>query len=329
MNSPFIFLKSSGGYILIQKKWVLLSLLFIVSMLCIGFSTAQSNGAAKYGVIEAASDLGLGTISTALNSTNLADTLDNHGMILFGAGTFAVFAPSDEAFASIKNIDINKVMENQTELKSILKYHVVWNDGTLANITDLSSARTLQGENLSLNNEDGLKINGANVTEIKKYDNGTIYVIDQVLLPEKFSSFGVADAASDLGAGKFAAAIKSAGFEERLNGQGLMGIESFTEGPFTIFAPSDEAFDMAKSAIDSINKEERGMMTLLSYHMVDAKALVNMTNLNSVKTLQGDSLAIDVGTNMVSGANILQSERYDNGIVYVIDQVLVPVRLSM
>ena len=315
--------------VLIQKKWVLLSLMFIVSMLCIGLSAAQSNEAAKYGVIDAASDIGLGKFSAAVNSTELADTLNNQGMILFGTGYFTVFAPSDEAFASVKNIDINSVMENQTELKSILKYHVVWNDGTLANITDLSSARTLQGENLSFNNENGLKVNGANVTEMKKYDNGTIYVIDQVLLPEKFSGLGVADSANDLGAKKFAAAIKSAGFEERLNGQGLMGIESFTEGPFTIFAPSDAAFDMAKSAIDSINKKEKGMTTLLSYHIVDAKALVNMTNSNSVKTLQGDSLAIDAGANMVGGANILRSERYDNGIVYVIDQVLVPVRLSM
>jgi uncharacterized surface protein with fasciclin (FAS1) repeats len=315
--------------VLIQKKWVLLSLLFIVSMLCIGFSAAQGNGAAKYGVIDAVSDLGLGTFAEALNSTKLADTLDNQGVILFGAGTFEVFAPSDEAFANFKNIDTNSVMENQTELKNILKYSIVWNEDTSANITDLSSAKTLQGENLSLNNENGLKINGANVTKIKKYDNGTIYVIDQVLLPKKFSSIEVADAANDLGSRKFAAAIKSAGFEERLNGQGPTGIESLTEGPFTIFAPSDAAFDMAKSAIDSINKKEKGMMTLLSYHMIDAKALVNMTNSDSVKTLQGDSLAVDAGTNMVSGANILRSERYDNGIVYVIDQVLVPVRLSM
>ena len=115
-----------------------------------------------------------------------------------------------------------------------------------------------------MNNENGLKINGANVTKIKKYDNGTIYVIDQVLIPDKFSSLGVADAANDLGASKFAAAIKSAGFEERLNGQGLMGIESFKEGPFTIFAPNDAAFDMAKSNIDSINKKENGMMIYLA-----------------------------------------------------------------
>ena len=56
--------------------------MFIVSMLCVGFSAAQSNEAAKYDVIEAASDAGLGTFATALNSTGLADTLNNQGMIL-------------------------------------------------------------------------------------------------------------------------------------------------------------------------------------------------------------------------------------------------------
>ena len=63
--------------------------------------------------------------------------------------------------------------------------------------------------------------------------------------------------------------------------------------------------------------------------MVDAKDLVNLTDSNSVKTLEGESLAVDVGAGQVGGAHVLLSERYDNGIVYVIDQVLVPIRLSM
>jgi uncharacterized surface protein with fasciclin (FAS1) repeats len=101
------------------------------------------------------------------------------------------------------------------------------------------------------------------------------------------------------------------------------------EGPFTIFAPSDEAFDKAKVALDSISKKEAGLTTLLAYHIIDAKALNNMTDSSSVKTLQGDSLAVDYGTGMVGGAEVLKYERYNNGIIYVIDQILIPVRLSM
>ena len=139
----------------------------------------------------------------------------------------------------------------------------------------------------------------------------------------------MAEAADDLGAKKFAAAIKSAGLVDTLNGQGLMGFESLSEGPFTVFAPSDAAFDSAKASIDAISKKDAGMMNLLSYHIVDARDLLNKTDTNSAKTMQGDSLAVDLDMGQAGGANVLKSERYANGIVYVIDQVLVPIRLAM
>ena len=311
------------------RNRILLCLLFIAAVLCTISSFAQDSGAAKMGVIDAASELGLKEFAAAMDGAGLADTLNNQGVLIIGPGSFVIFAPSDAAFASVTGIDMNSVKENQTELKSILSYHVVWNDDASENISELSSVKTLQGENLTLNNTNGLKVNGANVTLNKKYDNGTIYVIDKVLLPKKSSTLGVADAASDLGAKKFAAAIKSAGLEETLNGQGLMGIETLRGGPFTVFAPNDAAFDKAKSVIDSINKKDNGMIDLLGYHMIDAKELVNMTDSNSVKTLQGESLAVDVSAGQVGGARVLKSEKYDNGIVYVIDRVMVPIGLSM
>jgi uncharacterized surface protein with fasciclin (FAS1) repeats len=303
-------------------------------MLCSGFSAAQDD-AVNDGVIDAANDLGLKTFSENLQDVGLANTLDNKGVISFGSGGFDIFAPSDGAIkSSIESGDIDMAMENETELKGIWSYHIIWNDNLASNITELSSAKTLQGENLSLNNEDGLKVNGANITGTAKYGSGTIYVIDKVLMPNKPSSLGIAEAASDLGAKKFAEAIRSAGFEERLNGLGLMGIESFgndsmIEGPFTIFAPSDEAFNNAKTALDSISKRPGGTIGLLSYHIIDVKALANMTDLNSIKTLQGDSLSIEIDSRIVGGANVLGSERYGNGIVYIIDQMLVPIRLSI
>ena len=314
---------------MVQKNWGLLSLLFIASLICMGSCFAQNNTTAKYGVLDAANDLGLKEFSALTESSSLSNTLNNQGVLTFGTGSFVIFAPSDEAFAGVTGVDMNSVKENLTELKSILSYHVVWNDGAFENISELTSVKTLQGENLTLNNTNGLKVNGANVTLSKKYDNGTIYVIDKVLMPKKSSILGVAEAANDLGAKKFAASVKAAGLEETLNGQGLMGIETLAEGPFTIFAPSDAAFNKAKSEIDSITKKDQGMVDLLGYHMVDAKELVNMTDSNSVKTLQGESLAVDVGAGQVGGAFVLKSERYDNGIVYVIDKVLVPIRLSM
>jgi len=312
-----------------KKIGIILSLFFIAVVLCTGSSFASDSEAARIGVMDAAGELGLKEFSAALEGAGLADTLNNQGVLTFAAGSFVVFAPSDEAFASVADADMNTIRDNATELKRILSYHVVWNDGSFENISDLSSARTLQGENLTLDNSAGMKANGANVTASRSYDNGTVFVIDKVLLPKTFSSLGVTEAANDLGAGKFASAINSAGLVETLNGQGLMGFASLAAGPFTVFAPSDAAFDNAKATLDAISKKDAGMMNLLSYHMVDARDLANVTGSNSAKTMQGDSLAIDLNMGQVGSANILRSERYANGIVYVIDRVLVPIRLAM
>jgi uncharacterized surface protein with fasciclin (FAS1) repeats len=314
---------------MLKKTRLILSLLFITTVLCVGCSFAQDSEAAKSNLIDAANELSLNEFAAAIEGAGLADTLNNQGVLLIGPGSFVIFAPSDTAFAQVTDIDMNAVKENATELKRILGYHIIWNDASFENITELSSARTMQGENLTIDSNDGLKVNKANVTASKSYANGTIYVIDRVLLPKTASSLGVVEAANDLGAKKFAAAIKSAGLADSLNGQGLMGMESLSEGPFTVFAPSDSAFDAAKANIDAISKKDAGLMNLLTYHMVNSKSLLNATDSNSAKTMQGDSLAVDKNLGLVGGANILKSERYANGIVYVIDQVLVPIRLAM
>lgn len=318
----------SGGYDMIRKKWIFLSLLFIAGWLFTGLCLAQNNTTA-YGVLDAARDLGLAEFSELIKSSGFANTLDNHGILLIGSGSFVIFAPSDEAFSAIDDMTMSSLVENQTELNRILSYHVVWNSGSFGDISDLDSARTLQGTNLSINSTNGLMVNGANTTESMKYDNGIIYVIDRVLMPSDSSMAGAARAAENLGAKDFASAIAAEGLEERLNGQGLMGIATLAEGPFTIFAPSDKAFDAAKSTIDSVKKKDMGMIDLLSYHMVKAGDLINMTESGSFKTLQGESLAINTTTGYVSTARISGSERYSNGIVYLIDQVLVPISLSM
>ncbi len=311
---------------MIQRS--LLSLLLIV-LIGMGLCASQSDETESNGVMNAAKDLGLNSFSTALEGAGQASILDNQGVLLFGSGSFVVFAPSDEAFANTTAIDMQSIMENRTDLERVLGYHVVWNGGLFGNISEVSSLKTLEGENLTIDNENGLKVNGASVLTSKEYGSGVIYVIDQVLVPKKREAAGVVEAANDLGAKKFASAVKAAGLVDQLNGQGLLGIASLSAGPYTVFAPSDAAFDNAKASIDSINKKEGGMRTLLGYHLVDASSLQNMTDQGSVKTLQGDSLAVNETAGIVGGAKVLGSERYDNGIVYLVDQVLIPVRLSM
>jgi len=310
-----------------------LMILFITIAASIGFAAAQNgeNATEKYGILEVSNDLNLSTFPSALESAGLAGTLDNEGVLIIGEGSFVVFAPSDEAFSNLIEVDISSVLENQTEAKQVLGYHVVWNDGLFENISQVSSAATIQGENLTFENENDLTVNGARVLQSREYDSGIVYVIDSVLLPENRAATGVVEAADEFrDLTEFTAAIKSAGFVDRLNGQGLLGIGGLEEGPFTIFAPNDTAFnEVPASVMDPINKQQSLMRTLLSYHMVDSDALINLTEMGSVKTLEGDSLAVDQGMRLVGGANVLGSKRYDNGIIYEIDQVLMPVRLSL
>ena len=304
----------------------MLALLAAIFIAGLGMAAEDDSGKSMG---DASADLGLETFPALMEEAGLAGTVDNIGILLIGNGSFAVFAPQDDAFFNMST-ELEGLEENRTDLRRVLSYHLVWSEG-LDNLSQASSLKTLEGENLTIDHDDGLKVNGAKVLESRSYDNGTVYVIDKVLLPEKTSGagLGVIEAASELGTEKFAAALQDAGLVDTLNGQGLLGFETLSQGPFTVFAPSDEAFNnVPKAVMDSIEKKERGMTTLLSYHLVEANAL-NTTEAGSLKTVGGESLPVDVRNGLVGGARVLDSMRYDNGIIYVVDQVLIPVKLSM
>jgi len=313
------------------KRFVIIpGMLFLAALLGSGLCLAQEDIEAR-SFSQGAEELDLSNFSASIEAAGLSDILDNRGVLSIGEGSFMIFAPSDEAFAaaSASGYELAYLQESPSELKKLLYRHIIWNAGSFENISEISEARSIQGENITLEHAPALSIDGANVTASMQYDSGTIYVIDRLLVPESDGSLGAAQAAKDLGAGKFAEALTSSGLEETLSGQGLMGIGGLTSGPYTIFAPSDAAFEAAKDTVNAIGEKEGGMLGLLSYHVVDAPGLSNMTESNSVKTMYGASLPVDQNSSLVGGAGILASERYDNGIIYIIDQVLVPIGLSM
>ena len=314
----------------LKRIMIIPGMLFLAVLLGSGLCQAQEDDGAK-SLSQAAEELGLGNFSAAVENAGLTSILDNQGVLLMGEGSFVVFAPSDEAFAaaSASGYDLESLQESPSELKALLYRHIIWNAGGFENISEISEAGSMQGDNITLEHAPAMKVDGANVPSSLQYNSGTIYVIDRLLLPESQGSLGAAQAAKDLGAEKFAEALTSSGLEETLSGQGLMGIGGLTSGPYTVFAPSDAAFGAAKDSVDAIGEKEGGMLGLLSYHVVDAAVLLNMTESNSVKTMYGASLPVDINSSLVGGATVLASQRYDNGMVYVIDQVLVPIGLGM
>jgi uncharacterized surface protein with fasciclin (FAS1) repeats len=121
------------------------------------------------------------TLTTALNAAGLVETLK-------GKGPFTVFAPTDEAFAKLPAGTVESLLkpENKQKLTSILTYHVVAGNVKAADVVKLSSAKTLNGQSVSIKTLGGkVFINGATVVKADiATTNGTIHVIDTVLLPK-------------------------------------------------------------------------------------------------------------------------------------------------
>lgn len=117
------------------------------------------------------------TLVTALQAAGLADTLS-------GTGPFTVFAPSDEAFSKIPNDKLESLLADRMELRDILTYHVVSGEMTAQEAATQTSAKTLQGGELKLNDANGLMVNDAKVVKTDiECSNGIIHVIDTVLMP--------------------------------------------------------------------------------------------------------------------------------------------------
>ena len=139
-------------------------------------------GSAQKDIVDTAVAAGtFNTLATALQATGLATTLK-------GKGPFTVFAPTDEAFSKLPAGTVESLLkpENQEKLKAILLYHVVSGEVTAAQVEKLSSARTVNGQNLKLTVSAGtVMVNDAKVVKADvSASNGVIHVIDTVLLPK-------------------------------------------------------------------------------------------------------------------------------------------------
>ena len=121
------------------------------------------------------------TLAAALKAAGLVATLQ-------GKGPFTVFAPTDAAFAKLPAGTVDSLLkpENKKKLTDILTYHVVAGDVKAADVVKLTSAKTLNGQDVTISvMGDSVKINDAAVTKTDiAASNGTIHVIDTVLMPK-------------------------------------------------------------------------------------------------------------------------------------------------
>ena len=123
-----------------------------------------------------------------------------------------------------------------------------------------------------------------------------------------------------VGAGSFktlATALGAAGLVDKLKGK----------GPFTVFAPTDEAFaKIPKADLEALLKDKAKLKAVLTYHVVAGKVMAADVKAGKVKTVQGSELTVSTSSGvMVDNAKVIKTDIVaDNGVIHVIDTVIMP-----
>jgi uncharacterized surface protein with fasciclin (FAS1) repeats len=183
-------------------------------------------------------------------------------------------------------------------------------------VVALSSIQTLQGDNVSITVDTTVMIDGANITAVDiECTNGIIHVIDAVMIPS--GALDIIRTATNAGS-----------FTTLLTALDVAGLTSALEavGPFTVFAPTDDAFAaLDPDVLNWLIANPTALTEVLLYHVVSgAYNSTDVVALSSIQTLQGDNVSITVDTTvMIDGANITAVDiECTNGIIHVIDAVM-------
>ena len=150
---------------------------FTVLAMFASFVSAEHHES-KSTIVDVAKEAGsFNTLLAALDAAKLTATLE-------GEGPFTVFAPTDAAFSALPAGVLDGLLADPAALSRVLTYHVVAGRATSADIVGKSSLLSLEGKELTVSTEGGVRVGGANVTGADvDASNGVIHVIDQVLIP--------------------------------------------------------------------------------------------------------------------------------------------------
>ncbi len=250
------------------------------------------------------------TLEAAVIAANLAETLS-------GDGPFTVFAPTDDAFAALPDGTIEALLgDPQGALTDILLYHVLGAQVLSTDLVDGQTAMTLNGDELTVSiTNDGVFINNAQVTVADiTTDNGVVHVIDAVLIPPTTTVVDVIVNSPDHNT--LETAVLAAGLETALSG----------DGPFTVFAPTDDAF--AALPAELLNAPQGLLTNVLLYHVLAAEVLsTDLMDGMTATTLLGADITVSINNDgvFINDAQVTVADiQTDNGVVHVIDAVLIP-----
>ena len=268
------------------------------------------------------------TLAAALEATDLVSTLADE------EGVFTVFAPTDDAFAALGEGAVADLLADPDTLRDILLYHVVSGAAVdAATAIDLAGTPVgmANGDSTAVSLDDGsLFINQSQVvaTDVLA-SNGIIHVIDSVLLPpqdqpEEPVELSIYDTA--IAAGSFntlITALQAIGLDNVLAGNGKV---------YTVFAPTDEAFAaLGQETINQLLADTETLTDILLYHViaeaeVDAATAISLAGGTAAMANGGEvALSLDGGELFVNMSKVTATDiNASNGIIHVIDKVLVP-----
>lgn len=310
----------------IQKYFPIITLLFVSTLVLSSCkkdddTTDDMTADAKSIVQIATENDSFSTLEAALIKANLVSALE-------ADGPFTVFAPTNDAFDMLfEDLGVNGIEDLSAEaLTPILLYHVV---GANAKSSSLSTGYlpTLNMATpddmaakvyVDLNN--GVMLNGASKVSTADVEakNGVIHVIDKVLLPPTVVDIAIANPNFSI----LVEAVVKAGLVDAL----------MADGPFTVFAPTNEAFEMLfdelnVSGIADLSAE--ALTPILLYHVVSGNVLSSEVATGMVPTLNEmakiDMNVSDMGVMLNESTKVIAVDvQGTNGVIHVIDKVLLP-----
>jgi uncharacterized surface protein with fasciclin (FAS1) repeats len=194
-------------------------------------------------------------------------------------------------------------------------------------------APTLNGESVTVDLSDGVKIDSANVTTPDIIaTNGVIHIIDKVLVPTNFTLDQMKDTMMSSDPDIVDIALSNPEFSMLVSLLQEADLVSALQGdgPFTVFAPTNEAFLNLVTALGITPEQlmaQPDLANVLLYHVVSGKVLsTDLSDGLSAPTLYGESIQFDLTNGVkVNNSNVTSADvMASNGVVHVIDQVLVP-----
>merc|ERR1711990_536510 len=259
----------------------------------------------------------LSTLVQAVVAGDLVDTLKS-------TGPFTVFAPTNDAFGKLdsKLLDTLLKPENKAKLAAVLTYHVASGKAAASDLTDGQSIETVQGNDLTVTiNPNGVFINTESqvVTPDVEATNGIVHIINKVLVPPGSDKdiVELAQATDDLST--LVQAVVAGGLVDTLK----------STGPFTVFAPTNDAFGkLDAKLLDALLKPENKekLAAVLTYHVVanGKVASSDLTDGQQITTVQGENVTVTINTNGVfintDSQVVTPDVEATNGIVHIINK---------